>query len=175
MFVCVFFAVNLTVATIRSRGHQPVALGAPRLPAFSYWVAELRIGMPAVVLMMVFCRESIGGDDSEQRASDSCAARSQVTCFFVLGFEASNRNVSGCFNHGFFAVNPMVATIRSIGHQTVALRAPRLHVFSYWVSKLRIGMPAAVFIMVFCRETNGGDGSEVVVMNLLPQQMRNMQ
>ena len=93
--------MNLAVATIRSSGHQAVALRAPRLPAFSYWVAKLRIGMPAAVLMMVFCSESNGGDDSEQRASGSCAARSQVTCFFVLGFETSNRNVSGCSNDGF--------------------------------------------------------------------------
>ena len=90
--------MNLTVATVRSSGHQAVALRAPRLPAFSYWVSKLRIGMPAAVLMMVFCSESNGGDDSKQRASGSCAGRSQVTCFFVLGCEASNLNASGCSN-----------------------------------------------------------------------------
>ena len=35
------------------------------------------------------------------RATGNCAGRSQVTCFFVLGCETSNRNVSGCSNDGF--------------------------------------------------------------------------
>ena len=35
----------------------------------------------------------------KQRASGSCAGRSQVTCLFVLGCGTSNRNASGCFNN----------------------------------------------------------------------------
>ena len=69
------------MATIRSRGNQAVALRAPRLPPFSYWVAKLRIGVSAAVLTMVFGCESDGGGDSKHREPGSCAARSQVTCF----------------------------------------------------------------------------------------------
>ena len=62
-------------------------------------------------------------------------------------------------------------------HQVVALDAPRLPAFSYCsycVAKLRIGMSAAVLMLVFCSESNGGDGSEAFVMNLLPHKIRKM-
>ena len=71
-------------------------------------------------------------------------------------------------------MNLTVATIRSSGHQAVALRAPRLPAFSYWVAKLRIGRSAAVLMIFFCSESNGGDGSEAFVMNLLPHKIRKM-
>ena len=84
--------MNLAVATIRSSGHQAVALRAPRLPGVSYWVSKLGIGMPAAVLMVFFCSESNGDDGAEQRASGSCAARSQVTPEVQFAFFSHGRD-----------------------------------------------------------------------------------